>query len=163
MPCCRRCLLPARGLVAGASGSGALVGAAGARHSRDCSRRLSGAQRSPVDSAATPAEGPRLLSLLLQRPGWVPRRCLEDLHGGDCSVHSHLSHLDMPVSLVHWPARVGVPHAESRPVLMGTLLDSVQSYGATRCRSPVPQAAVSGKRDSSSVAAVWLSYCFLSK
>ena len=38
---------------------------------------------------------------------------------------------------------------------MGTLLDSFQSYGATRSRSPVPQAAVSGKRDSSFVAAVW--------
>ena len=38
---------------------------------------------------------------------------------------------------------------------MGTLLDSFQSYGATRSRPPVPQTAVSGKRDSSSVATVW--------
>ena len=44
---------------------------------------------------------------------------------------------------------------ESRSIIMGTLLDFFQSYGATRSRSPVPQAAVSGKRDSSSVAAVW--------
>ena len=44
---------------------------------------------------------------------------------------------------------------ESRSILMGTLLDSFQSYGSMRPRSPVPEAAVSGKRDSSSVAAVW--------
>ena len=46
---------------------------------------------------------------------------------------------------------------------MGTLLDSFQSYGATRSRSPVPQAAVSGKRDSSSVAAVWAILIFSSR
>ena len=45
---------------------------------------------------------------------------------------------------------------ESRSILMGTLLDSFQSYGATRSRSPVPQVAVSGKRESFSVAAVWV-------
>ena len=39
---------------------------------------------------------------------------------------------------------------------MGTLLDCFQSYGAMRARSRVPQATVSGKRDSSSVAAVWV-------
>ena len=37
---------------------------------------------------------------------------------------------------------------------MGTLLDSFQYYGGTRPRSPVSQAAVSGKRDSSPVAVV---------
>ena len=52
---------------------------------------------------------------------------------------------------------------ESRSILMGTLLDSFQSYGATRSGSPVPQATVPGKRDSSSVAAVWLSYFFVSR
>ena len=77
------------------------------------------------------------------------------LHRSDCSIRSHLSHLDMLVSLADWSARVGVPHAESRSILLGTLLDSFQSYGATRSRSPVPQAAVSGKHDSSSVAVVW--------
>ena len=45
---------------------------------------------------------------------------------------------------------------------MGTLLDSFQSYSATRSRSPVPEAAVSGKRDSYSVAALWLFYFFVS-
>ena len=37
--------------------------------------------------------------------------------------------------------RVGVPHAESLSIIMDTLFDSFQSYGATRSRSPVPQAA----------------------
>ena len=86
-----------------------------------------------------------------------------DLHRGDCSVPSHLSHVGMPVSLADWPARVGVPVLKSRSIVMGTLLDSFQSYGATRSRSPVPQEAVSGKRDSSSVAAVWLSYFLVSR
>ena len=86
-----------------------------------------------------------------------------DLHRGDCSIHSNFSHLDMPVSLADWPARVGDPHAESRSILMGTLLDSCQFYGATRSRSPVPQAAVSGKRDCSSVAAVWAILFFSSR
>ena len=79
------------------------------------------------------------------------------MHRGDCSVHPHLCHLDMPVSLADWPARVGVPHVESRSILMGTLLDRFRSYGATCSRSPAPQATVSGKHDSSSVAALWLS------
>ena len=39
---------------------------------------------------------------------------------------------------------------------MGTLLDSFLSYGATRSQIAVPQATVSGKRESSSVAAVWV-------
>lgn len=43
---------------------------------------------------------------------------------------------------------------ESRSFLMGTLLDSVQSYGATRSRPPAPQATVSGKHDSSPVTAL---------
>ena len=30
---------------------------------------------------------------------------------GDCSVHSHPSQLDMPVSLADWPARVGISQA----------------------------------------------------
>ena len=59
---------------------------------------------------------PRVLNLLLRRPGRVPRRCLRalkgGLHRGDCSVHKHLSRLDMPVSLADWPARVCVPHAK---------------------------------------------------
>ena len=43
---------------------------------------------------------------------------------------------------------------------MGTLLDSFQSYGANRSRFPGPQVAVPGKRDTSSVVAVGLSYFF---
>ena len=82
------------------------------------------------------------------------------MHKGHCSIHSHLSHLDMPVSLPDWPARVGDPHAESLSILMGTLLDPFQSYGATRSRFPVPRAAVSGKRGSPSVG---LSYFFVSR
>ena len=66
----------------------------------------------------------------------------------------------MPVSIADWTARVDVPHAERRSILMGTLLDSFQSYGAKRSRFSVPQATVPDKRDSSSVAAVWLSYIF---
>ena len=54
----------------------------------------------------------------------------------------------MPVPLADWLAGVGVPYAESRSILVGTLLDSFQPYGATRCRSPVPQAAVPVKRES---------------
>ena len=132
------------------------VGAAGGADALDCSRRLSGTQRSPVGSPATPAEGSQLLGLLLRPPGRVPRRCLEGRPAqGRVQHQSHLSHLDMPVSPADWPTRVGVLHAESRSILMGTLLDFFQSYGATRSCSPVPQAAVSGKRDSSSVDDVW--------
>ena len=47
---------------------------------------------------------------------------------------------------------------KSRSILMSTLPDSFQSYSATRSRSPVPQTTASGKRDSSSVAALWLLY-----
>ena len=65
---------------------------------------------------------------------------------------------DIPMSLADWPARVGVPHAEFRSIVMSTLPDSFQSYGAKRSRSSVPQATVPGKRDGSSVAAVWLSF-----
>ena len=52
---------------------------------------------------------------------------------------------------------------ESRPILMGMLLDSFQSYGATRSRSPLRQATVPGKRDSSSVAAVSILFFRLAK
>ena len=52
---------------------------------------------------------------------------------------------------------------EHRSIVMGTRLDSFQSHSATRSRPPVPQATISGKRDSSSVAAHWLPYFFVSR
>ena len=159
-----RCGPGQAGLPAEAAIPAALVGAAEDAGALDCSRRLSSSQRSSPDSPETPAGEPRLLGLLLPRLGRVPRRCLEGgPHRGDCSVHPHLSHLDMPVYLADWPARVGVPHAESRSIIIGTLRSSFQSYGATRSRSPAPQATVSGKRDSSSVVFLWLSYVFVSR
>ena len=85
------------------------------------------------------------------------------LRRGDGSVHSHLSHLDMPVSLADWPAQIGISPAECRSMLMGTLLHSFQSY---RCYAlSLPCAAAPSLASATALLSLLsgLSYVFVSR